>query len=478
MFYGRKEELNILEKCYSSDRFEFIVLYGRRRIGKTSLLMEFASDHDVMYFTAQEQNDRGNLSDFAAAVTRYMDGEMSASISFPDWKNAFNYITSNIHHRKNKPVIIIDEFSYLVRSNPSIKSILQSLIDHEWKEMKLMLILCGSSVSIMKEEVLGYESPLFGRATNVISLKGFDYKGAAQFFPSYSPEEKCIAYGILGGVPKYLTEFEQNKSIKENITDHIMADHSIMSEDPLALLRMETREPAVYNSILEAIASGASHINEIATKTGEENSKCSKYLSVLQELDIVERVTPCGEKDSSRKSIYVINDNYFSFWYRFLFRNRDYYRMLGYEKAADEILSDISDFMGSRYEEICTQYMIHLAKTGRLPFVPRNMGRYWGNNPRKRRQEEIDILALSKEGDSAIFAECKFRNERIDIGIYEDLKRKAEEVFPTIENKYFYLFSKSGFTKVLQKEASDRLMLCSVEDMYRDKLPTTEEMGK
>ena len=271
---GRLEEMNRLEQMYESTRFEFMIMYGRRRIGKTTILQEFSKTHKTIFFSAQEKNDTLNLQDFSRLVQEYFDGNFIAN--FENWEDALDYLGRKA--QDHRTVLIIDEFPFLVESNPSIKSILQHKIDHDWKERNLFLILCGSSVSFMLNDVMGYKSPLYGRSTGSMEVLPFDYLESTAFFPNYSEEEKLIAYGILGGVPRYLIAFDPKRSLKENLISEILTEGAFLNDEPQTLLRMELREPAVYNSILEAVANGCNRVVEIADRIHEERSKCSKYL--------------------------------------------------------------------------------------------------------------------------------------------------------------------------------------------------------
>lgn len=464
MFVGRKEELNILENMYSTDRFEFLVLFGRRRVGKTSLLQEFYKGHKGIFFSAQEKNDALNLEDFSKAVQNYFEHQFYGK--FSSWEAAFEYIGKR--EMTGKLILIIDEFPFIASENPSIKSILQHTIDHIWRGKNIFLILCGSSVSFMENEVMGYKSPLYGRATGQLEVCPFDYRESAAFFPHYTPEEKLLAYGILGGIPCYLQTFHDDKSIMENIETQILRTGSFLKEEPQLLLKMELREPAIYNSIFEAIAGGASRLNDISQKIHEESYKCAKYISTLRSLKLIDKMIPCGEPESSKKSIYKITDHFYRFWYHFVFANRSYYELLGEEAAAREIMSaeNISNYMGLVFEDICYQYMIRLAKNRKLPFIPYVIGKWWGNHPAKKSQDDIDILAFDKNRDSAIFCECKFKNQVFDKKEYEDLM-SASSIFTQPANRYYYLFSKGGYSDWVKDAArTQEVRLLGIEDLF------------
>ena len=463
---GRTEEIQQLNDMYSSTKFEFMIMYGRRRIGKTTILLEFADQHRSIFFSAQEKNDALNLHDFSRIVQEFFDSDYIAA--FENWEDAFGYVgkkTANNTTDNNKTVLIIDEFPFLASPNPSIKSILQHIIDHDWKNKNILLVLCGSSVSFMINDVMGYKSPLYGRCTGNMEVLPFNYYESGAFFPEYSPEDKIISYGILGGVPRYLNAFDDEQSIKDNIVTNILKNGVFLNDEPQALLRMELREPSVYNSILEAVASGKNRVSEISDRIKEDKGKCSKYILVLQTLRLLEKHVPCGEKKDSKKGIYEITDNYYKFWYRYVFANRSYYSMLGDYRASEEIMTDINEYMGPVFEDICRQYLTIMAGKGRLPFVPSVMGKWWGNNPVIKAQDDVDILALSKDRTSAIFCECKFRNKPMPMEEYDDLLTAASAF--DVRDKYYFFFSKSGYTKPFMERArKDSARLLTIKDLF------------
>ena len=459
---GRVDELQQLERFYSSTKFEFLTMYGRRRIGKTTILREFADRHKAVFFSAQEKNDSLNLLDFSKTLQNFFEGTFISS--FQNWEAAFEYITKKAFGEKI--VLIIDEVPFLAEPNPSIKSILQQTIDHIWKEKNIFLILCGSSVSFMLNDVMGYKSPLYGRITGNMEVKPFDYFESAEFFPDYDKTEKAIAYGILGGVPRHLEAFSPVLSLEENIKNNLLMEGSFLNDEPQTLLRIELREPSVYNSILEAISNGCNKICEIADRIHEEKSKCSKYMLTLQTLRLIEKCVPCTESETSKKGIYEITDNYYKFWYRYIFTNHNYYSMLGVELSCDEIMESINDYMGPVFEKICEQYLVRAARAKKLPFIPYKMGKWWGNNPLIKAQDDVDIIAFDKSGKKALFCECKFRNKPMPMEEYDDLLMAAQ-MFKHVEEKYFMFFSKSGFTEPVKERAErENVQLLTIGDLY------------
>lgn len=458
---GRIEELNHLYNLYNSDSFEFLVMYGRRRIGKTTILQEFSEKTNSIFFPAREKNDTLNLEDFSKIIQYHFDKQFYSS--FSSWEDAFNYISSKAH---DKIAIIIDEFPYIIGENPSVKSILQHVIDHSWKQKNIFLILCGSSVSIMENDVMGRKSPLHDRQTSTLEIKPFDYYESSDFFPEYNNINKILAYGILGGVPRYLEAFDSSKTIEQNIATRIIQNGSYLYEEPMNLLKAEVRETNIYNSILSAIASGKNKMIDIANFIHEDRTKVAKYLNILQILRLIEKRVPCGEPETSKKSIYVIKDNFFKFWFRYEFTNNVYYSILGQSEASKEIMNDISNFMGDIFEDICKEYLIRLARLRKLPFIPYHIGKWWGNNPVLKAQDDVDLLAIDKTGTKAIFVECKFTSKLVPYEEYVDLLT-ATKAFPNIKEKHLYFISKSGYTKPVIKQAEiDGAILLTIDDLF------------
>lgn len=466
---GRDYELNYLNELYSSNKFEFLVLYGRRRIGKTTLLTEFAKEHNCLYFLSQEKNTTLNLKEFSSLVKEYFN--MDYIPQAEDWSQMINILNEHIEIKLNKNpnkkvCIIIDEFPFLAKEYPTIKSILQHTIDHKWHNKNVMLILCGSSVSFMINEVLGYSSPLYGRRTANIELKPLNYLEAAKFYPNYSNIDKLTAYLILGGIPYYLQTFNDKFSIKDNISKNIFETACLLKEEPLLLLKQEFREPNIYNSIIQAIATGASKFNEISQKANEETSKCAIYIKNLQEVRIVNKILPYGENVNSKKSIYTLSDPFFRFWYKYVFSNSSLLSILGAKEYTNKIYNNIPSILGGAFEEVCTQYLIIQAQKGQLPFIPNGIGKWWGNNPIKKSQDDVDIMGINE--DNGIFCECKFRNEQFNLQEFNDLI-SASEIFSNLKNKYYYIFVKSGYTQaVLDESKKYNIKLLTIDDLFKE----------
>ena len=448
MFIGRERELASLTQLYNSDKFEFVVLYGRRRVGKTALINHFIDGKKAIYFMGVESNAKQNLENFSKSIIEYASG-IEAETSFASFQAALETV---FRLSENERIILaIDEYPYVARASKSLASTLQLLIDKYKDRSKLMLILCGSSMSYMEDHVLAYKAPLYGRRTAQIKLQPFDFEETCRYFGSFSTEEKALAYGIVGGTPQYLLQMNDRISIEENVKNTYLNPTSSLYEEPTNLLKQEVREPAIYTAIITAIATGASRMSEISGKVGEDTNVCSTYLKNLVALGIVQKETPYGEK-ASKKSIYSIDDNMFRFWYRFVPENASMIARGAADLVYKRIEPHLPEYMGKVFEEICKQYLWKLLLSGKSPVEFTSLGRWWGNDPVHKCQAEIDIMG-EQDKDTAIFAECKWTAEKVDLTILETLIVRSE-LFP-YKNKHFFLFSKSGFTKGCEEKAKE-----------------------
>ena len=462
MFIGREREVAALDRLYESNKFEFAVIYGRRRVGKTALINHFIDNKEAIYFMGVESNEKQNLENFSKSIIEYSSG-IEAETSFLSFQAALEYVFKLAE--KKRLILAIDEYPYVARSSKSLASTLQLLIDKYKDTSQLMLILCGSSMSYMEDEVLAYKSPLYGRRTAQMKIQPFSFEETCRCFKNFSDEDKALAYGIVGGTPQYLLQIDDRLSIEDNIKNTYLNPISFLYEEPTNLLKQEVREPAIYTAIITAIAVGASRMSDISNKVGEDSNICANYLKSLINLGIVKKETPYGEK-TSRKSIYSIEDNMFRFWYRFV-PNKNSVIMRG---AADivyrRIEPQLSENMGAVFEEICKQYLWKLLLDGNSPVEFSELGRWWGNDPIEKKQTEIDIMG-EQDKKTALFGECKWTNEKVDLGVLETLIKRSK-LFSYI-NVHLFLFSKSGFTKGCIDKANElgNVSLVTYADMLK-----------
>lgn len=440
MFIGREKELNALEKLYVSNKFEFVVIYGRRRVGKTALINKFLDDKKAIYFMGVESNTKQNLENFSKSIIEY-DSGIETETSFLSFQAALEYVFKL--SQKERLILTIDEFPYVARSSKSLSSTLQLLIDKYKDSSKLMLILCGSSISYMEDHVLAYKAPLYGRRTAQMKIMPFDFEETCHYFKKFSNEEKALIYGIVGGTPQYLMQMDDTLSVEDNIKNTFLNPISFLYEEPINLLKQEVREPAIYTAIITAIAKGASRMSEISNQINENTNVCSAYIKTLMNLGIIQKETPYGEK-ASHKAIYSIEDNMFRFWYRFVLENNSIIARGATDLVYKRIEPKLSDYMGKIFEDICKQYLWKQLLTNKCPVEFTSLGRWWGNDPIEKCQTEIDIMG-EQDKNTVLFAECKWTNEKVNQSVLETLVKRSK----LFSYKYIhlYLFSKSGFTQ-------------------------------
>lgn len=447
MFIGRARELAALNKLHASNQFEFAVVYGRRRVGKTALISQFISDKKAIYFMGVESSAKQNLENFSKSILEFGAG-IQADTSFASFQAALEFVFQLA--QQERLILVIDEYPYVARSSESLASTLQLLIDRCKDKSRLMLILCGSSMSYIEDQVLAYKAPLYGRRTAQMKILPFDFGDACRYFKGFSAVDKALVYGMVGGTPQYLLQMKEGLSVEENMKNTFLNPTSSLFEEPENLLKQEVREPALYNAIIAAVAGGASRMSEISTKVGEGTGLCATYLKNLMSLGLLQKETPYGEKES-RKSIYAIEDNLFRFWYRFVPEHRSIIGRGAADLAYQRIAPHLSGYMGKVFEQICKQYLWKLLLGGECPVAFQELGRWWGTDSATHTQEEIDIMG-EQDPSCALFGECKWTNEKVDAGVLETLAGRSG-IFRHRET-HLYLFAKSGFTKGCQEAAA------------------------
>lgn len=449
MFLGRQEELNFFEERYRQAGGQLIVVYGRRRVGKTETLRQFCKGKPHVFYSCIECTDEKQLSAFSERMLQKGIDAARYLRVFKDWNQALESVLQL--PGSEKKLLVIDEFPYMVKGNPSIPSILQNLWDEILKEENVMIILCGSAMAFMEKEILAEKNPLYGRATGILKIREMDFYDAIKFFPAYGPLEKITAYGILGGIPHYLKQFNDRKSIKENVCGNILSRGSILYSEVEFLMRQELRETAVYNTIIEAVALGNTKLNDICQKTQIEKTKLSAYLKNLMDLGLLQREFPVSdsvkEHANMHRGLYRISDSFFRFWYAFVFPNMSELENGDVEGIWKYVVEPELDYYTSyAYENVCRQYLRRENRKGCLPFRFTKIGRWW------EKSEELDILALDAGKENFLIGECKYKNSPF---AYSDLKRMQEKFRPQKDGSriFSYLFSKSGFSPEVMKAA-------------------------
>lgn len=463
MFIGRIREINNLNKRYESGNFEVAVIYGRRRVGKTTLINEFIKDKETIFYTGIEGNRKENLEGLSKSIYALSEDFANASGSFSSFQEAVETVFKIAE--KRRIVFVIDEYPYLANSYKAISSVLQVLIDKNKDTSNMFLILCGSSMSFMENQVLGYQSPLFGRRTCQFKILPFEFFEVKDYYKKFDRVDLATIYGITGGIPLYMSLMNDNFSVEENIKTNFLEPNAYLFEEPTNLIKQECRDPAQYNSIVKAIATGASRMSEICSKTDIDTALATSYLNKLISLGIVKKEKPFGT-NNSRKAIYLLEDSMFRFWYRFIPDNIAAINRGLTDAVYQKIAPGIPAFMGGVFEEICKQYLWELNRQGKaaIPFI--DLGRWWGNDPRNKCEAEIDIMCTA-DNDSAMFCECKWTNEKVNSTVLDTLIERSELFHQTIV--HFYLFARTGFTKGCEDKANGlgNVTMVKFEDMLK-----------
>lgn len=466
MFVGREAELKFLNDKYEEDKGQLIVLYGRRRVGKTETLREFCKGKPHIFFSCTQTTDKIQLQKFSKQLLREDIPAKQYVSEFSDWEAAFRTIL-DLPYGKGKKLIIIDEFPYMCRGNKSIPSILQNLWDSEFKNSNVMVVLCGSAMSFIEKELLSEKNPLYGRATGIYKMKEMGFYDAIKFFPDYSDYDKVLTYAVLGGIPHYLNQWNPKLSVAENIKRNILTKGSILYSEVEFLLHQELRETPIYNSIIEAVALGNTKLNAISQKSLIGNtSKTSVYLKNLIELGIVEREfsvdTGIKEQANTNRGTYRLIDNFFHFWYVFGFAN---YSQLEdgdvdgvYQYMIEPALHQFASFV---FEDVCREFVREMQKKNALPFRYAKMGRWMGKTTVRDKEAasglrvaetEIDLLCVRADAKEYLVGECKFKGTPFAYSEYLDVVAKLTPLKQNVRFHYV-LFSENGFDKKIKEEA-------------------------
>ncbi len=389
-FVDRLDEFRLLEERWKKGEAEFIIIYGRRRIGKTELIKQFMRDKKGLYFLGRLESRKDQLDRFSYMLSSFFSDPVLSKSPLTSWDAIFEYISGKEKHF----ILAFDEFPYIVKTSPEILSILQDYWDNKLKKSKIFLIVCGSSISMMEKQLFSYSTPLYGRRTLDIKLSPIRFKDIKGFLPETMKIEDMIKiYSILGGTPAYLLEFEKNL---DHTINKILSKQSFLFREPEFILREEVVEPRYYFSILHAISIGRNKVGEIITQTGLEKGLVGKYLNTLIDLDLVRRRLPITASWKSRKGLYEIKDNYFNFWFRFIYPNLEYIET-NPEYIHGLIKKELNAFIGRVFEEICREFLVESKPHAKI-------GGWW------HRDNEIDIVVLDENKREASFFECKWSN--------------------------------------------------------------------
>lgn len=447
-FLGREKEILVLEKEYARDG-GFVVIYGRRRIGKTTLIKQFIKSKTAFYFLATKEVESQSMKRFAGVIARTTGNSVLQKAAFSDWLDLFQAVAD--YKPNEKKVLVIDEFPYLVKVNDSFPSILQNAWDEILKDSNVMLILCGSLISMMKKHALSYESPLYGRRTAQMRIAPLPFTTVYEN-QKLSFEEAAEQYSITGGVPKYMEFFSDGQPLYEQIKENVLSKNGFLYEEPNFLLTDEVQVPTNYFSIIKVIADGNHKLGMIAGILGLETSALTPYLKTLSELGFIEKQVPVTEKNAekTRKGLYFISDNFLRFWFRYVYPYKGELELDNMQISLDELDKDFKEkFVAFAYKDICKEIFARLCSDKAIDFTPSKIGSYWLND--KSGNTQIDVMAVDTVNKRLFAGECKYHNQPVDADVYFELVKKVDNS-AEIKSAFkgytviYGVFSKSGFT--------------------------------
>lgn len=470
MFVGRKRELSSLEKLYHQQGFGMTVIYGRRRIGKSTLIREFLKDKRAIFYTATKVGKARNLELFCQQVVSLLDPSLTG-VSFSSLEAILDFITDRLSG--DKLVLVIDELPYWAQDDGALLSVLQKYIDTRWSERDMMIILCGSSLSFMENKVLSEKSPLFGRRNKQIRLEAFDYLEAAEFVPDYSAEDKAIIYGITGGVAKYLAMIDPRGSADDNIKAQFFNTDGYLYDEPRNLLAQEFTDVALVNNVIEQIASGSNTVNEISLKIRQNSSTVLYALDKLIQVGLITKKKCITEEKNRKKTQYVLKDQMFRFWYAFIPKATSIIEIGQGDLYFDRVVKpQIHNYMGSVFEEMCRYYTLKEGICGAFGNTLTEVGTWWGTEILLRGSEkvqqsaDIDVVGISELDKTAVLGECKFKKEKIDKNVYDTLLRRSAVISGKYRIIRFLFFSLSGYTSWFDSIQNNDIVLLTLDDLY------------
>ena len=447
-FVARTKELAALNRMYASSKFELPVIYGRRRIGKSTLINHFAEGKPVIFFQAVESSATNNLLFLSQRIDEFKHNVAeSYTSSYASFRQAFLEVSALAERLDEKLIFVIDEYPYLAEAEKSMNSILQEVIDRTFKSNgNLMLILCGSSMSFMERQVLGSKSPLYGRRTAQFKILPFTFFETAEYLANVAKDDILAYHGMTGGVPQYLEYVDVTLDLAENVRRLFLESGSPLLEEPGNLLKQELRNPATYNAILLAISQGKSKYNEIVSVIEVASGATNTYLKNLVDLGILEKKLSISDQ-KGRRPIYRIKDGLYRFWFRFIEGNAERITRNRIEGLHERILEELPQFLGITFEEVVEDWIWEKAN---LAFEPKKVASWWGSDPIEKREVEIDIVALSERNDVGLVGECKWRRaSKLEQGMIDDLIKHAR-LIPGIREKQLYFFVRESATQFLE----------------------------
>lgn len=428
-FVARKQELALLDSLYQRTGAQFLVLYGRRRVGKTRLITHWLSrlQSPHLYWMATQTTATNQLRKFSQALFGFLNPgiHLDPTFSYASWEAAFAEVARA--SQMQRLVLVLDEFTYAMQADPELPSLIQKAWDHALRASNLFLIVTGSQAGIIQRAMLEYQSPLYGRATARLKLQPLSFGALSEMLPSFSTEQRVAVYAITGGIPAYASLFDDHLTLLANLQERIVTPANVMLSDAAFLLQEQLDEPRNYMAIIEAIAAGYHRLSDIALMAGLDRTNVTKYLMVLRELGYVERHVPATvrDPDQSKQGRYVIADSYLRFYYRFLGPNIDAIES-GRRRQALSLLHDhLLDFIGTHtWEELCREWVGIKAEMGELSFLPDRIGSFWSPSA------QVDVVAVNWRTHDILLGECKWSPRPVDVDVLKKLVAKMPKVLP------------------------------------------------
>ena len=461
-FFGRREELAELERRFKSGRFELGVVYGSRRIGKTSLLKKFVKDKASFYFQAKESNELDNRTAFSLAVNRLIG--VPYNFVYPSYSDGFDAL---LKYADGKPfVIVIDEVAFIAGSDKGFLSELQYNVDHKFKDTEVKLILSGSTISFMVDILKNKRGPLFQRSTFVMNLKKLVYSEALEFFDGLSADETIRYLSIFGERPFYLEMIDKSRSFDENVINLLFSRYGNLVDAPDKVLPSASKDQNTYNTILKAIAHRKRTNKEIAEYIGKDPNYVAAYLPRLIDNEIIEKRESFNK--NQKMNYYEISDNLIRFWYRFVFDNREEILTDMGRVIYSAYKEDIDLFVSAGFEDVALSYLTEKNVKGELEYYYEVIRGYKVDNSKLGRSIELDGLAkgIGKAKDRLLVAECKYRQKKLSLAVLDHLKESLS-IFPA-EHYDIYLFSKTGFADDILSVDDPQIRLITIEDMVKN----------
>jgi AAA+ ATPase superfamily predicted ATPase len=465
-FVGRKYELEILSNFYNAPGSDLLILYGRRRIGKTRLLNHFleteVSAENGLYWSATTHDSPYQLRSFSQALLHFATstnlGSYSTDFSFPDWETALHFLAEEIAGKTKKRVmVVIDEYTYIAKNNPPVTSVFQKLWDHTFLQMSnIKLVLTGSLVGMMERDVISAKAPLYSRATTSYRLRPLPYAVLTEIFPERSPLERIAIYAVCGGIPAYLEMFTRRDTFIEALSEVCLRLGSLLLTDPALILYEQLQKPQTYESVISAIAAGYHNWNEIVRISKVPEGSLGNYINVLLDLEIIERRDPLLGNPRGRQGLYHVRDDFLRFYYRFIAPEQSRIDQGRLKAVAEDIYDELRGYIGCyTLETLCKEWVWAASAMKLLAFTPKEVGAYWSR--KKGNEVQLDVVAANRPERQLLIGEAKWVKGKLGRSVLSDLVERSQKM-PQVGAGWdvqYVLFSRDGFTEPIQKAADE-----------------------